>query len=118
MIDTELMDKIRFEAEQAAVDAADGYFREQMQGEDRGMCGFAWVTLFPEHKGNTRQGKDERKLFEALGASKDWTGKAWQIWNPANYPVQNIDTLEAGARACAEVLKQYGFNAVSQSRLD
>ena len=118
MIDTEKMEQIRLEAEDAAVKAADNFFREQMQGEDRGMCGFAWVTLLPEHKGNTRQGKAERKVFESLGTSKDWTGKAWQIWNPAKYPVQNIDTLEAGARAYAEVLKQYGFRAVSQSRLD
>ena len=118
MINTEWLDTVKLEAEQAAVDAADHFFKECMHGEDRGACGFAWVTLYPEHKGNTKLGKAERKVFEALGASKDWTGKAWQLWNPARYPVQNIDTLEAGARACAKVLKQHGFNAISQSRLD
>jgi hypothetical protein len=72
-----------------------------MGGEDRGACGFAWVTLWPEHKGNTKLGKAERRGFEALGARKDWTGKAWMVWNPSGYPVQNIDITSGhrGSRA-------------------
>ena len=112
------MEQIRIEMEQAAHDAADTFFKDSMGGIDRGCCGFAWVTIVPVHKGNTRLGKAERREFEALGASKDWTGKKWMLWNPANYPVQNIDTLEAGARAAAKVLTSHGFNAYAQSRLD
>lgn len=112
------MDEIRIEMEQAAHEAADTFFKDQMGGEDRGACGFAWVTIVPVHKGNTRLGKEERRELEALGASRDWTGKTWMIWNPANYPVQNIDTLEAGARAAAKVLKSHGFSAYARSRLD
>ena len=102
----------------AAYEASDVWFKEYLDGEDRGCCGFAWVTLWPEHKGNTKLGKAERRAFEALGASKDWTGKAWMIWNPSGYPVQNIDTLEVGARAAADVLRSHGYKATAHSRLD
>lgn len=102
----------------AAYDAAHEFITQHMDGKDRGFCGFAWVTLWPEHKGNTRLGKAERREFEALGANKDWTGKAWMIWNPSGYPVQNVDTLEAGARAAANVLKAHGYKATAGSRLD
>ncbi|MCP4493474.1 MAG: hypothetical protein GY820_40140, partial [Gammaproteobacteria bacterium] len=62
--------------------------------------------------------KAERRDYKALGAKPDWTGKTWMIWNPSGYPVQNIDTLEAGARAAAEVLKGSGITAYAASRLD
>lgn len=32
----------------------------QRTGGDNGACGFAWVTIYPEHKGNTKLGKAER----------------------------------------------------------
>ena len=115
---TPFLSVIKIEMQKVAYDASDKLLTDYFDGVDRGACGFAWVTLYPEHKGNTKLGKAERKVFEALGATKDWTGKAWQIWNPAKYPVQNIDTLEAGARACANVLQQHGFAALAQSRLD
>ena len=102
----------------AAFRAADTFFQTRMGGRDAGACGFAWVTVFPVHKGNTRDGKAERKILEQLGMRKDWTGKAYQLWNPAGYGCQNIDTLEAGADAAAQVLKGYGLKAYSGSRLD
>ena len=111
-------EQIKDEMKAAAYEAADVWFTEYMDGEDRGCCGFAWVTLWPEHKGNTRLGKAERRAFEALGASKDWTGKTWMIWNPSGYPVQNVDTLEVGARAAAYVLLSHGYKAIAHSRLD
>lgn len=114
MTHQQIKDKMHF----AAYDAAHKFITEHMDGKDWGACGFAWVTLWPEHKGNTKLGKAERREFEALGASKDWTGKAWMIWNPSGYPVQNIDTLEAGARAAADVLKAHGYKATAGSRLD
>lgn len=81
-------------------------------------CGFAWVTVFPQHKGNTKLGKGERSVLSAMGFRKDWTGKAYQLWNPAGYAGQSMDVKEAGARAYAEVLRQYGFNAYAESRAD
>jgi len=87
-------------------------------GGDNGACGFAWVTIYPEHKGNTKLGKAERRAFEALGATKDWTGKAWQIWKPGEVFVQSVHVLEAAADAAATVLKSYGLTAYGASRLD
>jgi len=87
-------------------------------GKDAFACGFAWTTIYPEHKGNTRAGKAERKLYEEMGFRKDWTGKAYEFWNPSQWPGQNIDVKEAGARAAAEVLRKYGFTAYAGSRLD
>jgi len=81
-------------------------------------CGFAWVTVYPEHKGNTKLGKGERRVLESMGFKKDWTGKAWQLWNPTGYHGQSMDVKEAGAQAYAEVLRQYGFKAYMGSRAD
>lgn len=106
------------EARTAAFTAADNFFQEKLGGVDQYACGFAWVTVYPENKGNTRLGKQERRVLESMGFRKDWTGKAWQMWNPSKYACQNIDTLEAGASAAAEVFKQYGFKAYAGSRLD
>ena len=112
------IEQIRTEVRAKAFAAADTYFKTVLGGVDRYACGFAWVTVYPEHKGNTRLGKAERKTLESLGLRKDWTGKAYELWNPAGYSVQNVDTLEAGARAAAAVLKGYGFRAFANSRLD
>lgn len=109
---------IRNEMIAAAKLAARAFFDDVMKGEDRGCCGFAWVKVYPEHKGNTAAGKEERRKFAALGFRKDYTGKTFELWNPASFPCQNIDTLEAGARAAANVLKNHGFKAVACSRLD
>ena len=87
-------------------------------GKDSYACGFAWVTIYPEHKGNTRDGRAERKLYEAMGFRKDWTGRAYEYWNPSKWPGQNVDVKEAGARAAADVLRKYGFAAYAGSRLD
>ena len=81
-------------------------------------CGFAWVTVYPEHKGNTKLGKGERRVLEGMGFRKDWTGKAWQLWNCTGYHGQSMDVKEAGAQAYAEVLRQYGFKAYMGSRAD
>jgi hypothetical protein len=51
------------------------------------------------------------------GLRKSYTG-SFQIWNPAEMGVQNIDTLEAGAEAAAKVFERYGFQAYAGSRLD
>jgi len=100
------------EAKQAAREAAEKYFQEKLGGVDQYSCGFAWVDIFGV-KGNTRLGK----ALKAAGIRKSYTG-SYQIWNPAEIGVQNIDTLEAGAEAAAKVFERYGFKAYAGSRLD
>ncbi len=112
------LNAVKTEFETAARDAAQKFFQERLGGRDQYACGFAWVNVVPKHKGNTRDGKAERKTLEALGFRKDWTGKEYQIWNPSNHNCQNVDTKEAGARAAAEVLRKHGFDAYAGSRLD
>lgn len=109
---------IRDEMIRAAKEASDNLFKKYGSTDMIGACGFAWVTVYPAAKGNTKAGRAERKILEGMGFRKDWTGKAYQIWNPSEYPGQNIDIKEAGANAAASVLKKYGFTAYSGSRLD
>jgi len=101
-----------------AFDAADKFEQQHFPNGGWGACGFAWVTVYPEHKGNTRAGRAERRVLEQLGFRKDWTGRAYELWNPSKYGTQNVDTLEAGAQAAAQLLQQYGFKAYAGSRLD
>ena len=106
------VDTIVAEAKSAAREAAERFFQEKLNGRDQYACGFAWVDIFGV-KGNTRLGK----AFKDAGVKKSHTG-AFQIWNPAEMYVQNVDTLEAGAEAAAQVFKKYGFTAYAGSRLD
>ena len=105
------------EAQEAAYEAADTFFKDKLGGRDQYACGFAWVNIYEHNgvklKGNTKMGR----AMKAAGIRQDYT-KAFQIWNPSGYPVQNVDTLEAGARAAADVFKKYGFTAYAGSRLD
>ena len=101
-----------------AFQAADAFEQQHFPNGGWGCCGFAWVTVYPEHKGNTKLGKAERATLKSLGFDKDWTGKAYQMWNPSRYATQNVDTLEAGARAAADLLKAHGYKAYAGSRLD
>ena len=100
------------EAKEAAYEAADNFFRTKLGGRDQYACGFAWVNIHGV-KGNTRLGK----MLKQAGVRQDYT-KAFQIWNPSNLHVQNVDTLEAGAEAAAKVFEKYGFTAYAGSRLD
>ncbi len=100
------------EAKQAARVAAEKFFQEKLGGRDQYACGFAWVNIH-KVKGNTKLGK----MFKAAGVRQDYT-KTFQIWNPADMGVQNVDTLEAGAEAAAKVFENHGFTAYAGSRLD
>jgi len=100
------------EARHEAYLAADRFFKEKLGGVDKYSCGFAWVDIYGI-KGNTRLGR----AFKAAGVRKSYTG-SYQIWNPSEMAVQNIDTLEAGAEAAARVFERYGFKAYAGSRLD
>ena len=109
--------------EQAATTAQD-FVREWTRNTggnaygEPAYCGFAWVTVYPKHKGNTRDGRAERKIYEAMGFRKDWTGKAYEFWNPSGWHGQSMDVKEAGARAAAAVLRKYGYTAYAGSRAD
>ena len=105
------------EAQEAAYTAADDFENRYFPDGGWGACGFAWVNIYRHNdkpiKGNTKMGR----ALKAAGVRQDWT-RAFQIWNPSKYPTQNVDTLEAGARAAAAVLQRYGFTAYAGSRLD
>lgn len=104
------------EAKSKAHAAADKYETEVMQGR-WGACGFAWVRLYSFNgknlDGRSRIAKDLAKF----GIRKAYGG-GFELWNPSGYPTQNVDTLEAGARAAADVFRAAGFEAYAGSRLD
>jgi len=106
------VESIVAEAKSAAHKAAMEFFSDKLGGRDQFACGFAWVNIYGI-KGNTKMGK----VLKAAGVKQDYT-KAFSIWNPSGMFVQNVDTLEAGAQAAAEVFKRYGFEAYAGSRLD
>ena len=62
--------QVRLEAFSAAVVATQKYIDEVLKGEDAYTCGFAWVKVKPKHKGNTKEGRQERKIFAALDLQK------------------------------------------------
>lgn len=105
------------EAQDAAYAAADAFENKYFPDGGWGACGFAWTNIYEHNgkklKGNTKLGR----ALKQAGIDQDWT-RTFSIWNPSKYPTQNIDTLEAGARAAADVLKRYGFTAYAGSRLD
>jgi hypothetical protein len=82
-----------------------------------GVCGFAWINVYPEFKGNTKLGKEERKVLEAAGFSKDWeNNKRFYLWvRDFNQSLQKKETY---ARAFAKVVSENGVTASSMSRID
>ena len=109
--------KIIDEAKAVAYMEADAYENKYFADGGWGACGFAWVDIFRFNdkpiKGNTKMGR----ALKAAGIEQNWQ-RTFSIWNPSKYPTQNIDTLEAGARAAAKVLERYGFTEYAGSRLD
>ena len=81
-----------------------------------GVCGFAWVDVYPVNKGNTRAGKEERKILESEGFRKNDYEKSYQLWISAFN--QSMQKKETYARAYAEVLRANGLKAYSGSRMD
>jgi hypothetical protein len=111
-VTAEMIPEIVREAQEAAFQASDKYFKTVLGGRDQMACGFAWVSIYGV-KGNTRIGK----ALAAQGVRKAYDG-GLQLWNPSKYGCQNVDTLERGAVAAADVFKKYGFTAYAGSRLD
>jgi hypothetical protein len=81
-----------------------------------GVCGFAWVDVYPVNKGNTRAGKEERKILENFGFRKNDYEKSYQLW--ISEFDQSMQKKETYARAFAEVLRANGIKAYSGSRMD
>lgn len=81
-----------------------------------GVCGFAWIQVYPSFKGNTVLGKQERKVLEALGFRKNDYEKCYQK-SVSDYN-QSMQKKEAYATAFAKVLRDAGLKAYSSSRLD
>lgn len=108
---------IILEAEIAAYNAAKTFFNDVLGGQDKYACGFAWVNLYEFNDqritGNTKTGR----ILKKAGIGQNYN-RTFQLWNPSRFPCQNVDTLEAGAKAAAEVFKKYGFKAYAGSRLD
>ena len=105
------------EAKTEAATAAQAFENKYFPDGGWGPCGFAWVDIYKHNdvplKGNTKMGR----AMKAAGVEQNWQ-RTFSIWNPSKYPTQNIDTLEAGARAAAQVFRKYGFTAYAGSRLD
>lgn len=110
--------EIKAEFLKVSQEAGQAFLDTYLQGQDLGMCGFAWVNVYPKYKGSTKEGKAERITLRGLGFELDWTGKVFSYWNPSGLPCQNVDAKEAGARAGAEYLRKLGFKAYPGSRLD
>ena len=109
---------IRKEAQALAHKAGKDWLDKWYGGQDSGACGFAWVNIRPANKGNTKAGKEERKVLRAMGFELDWTGKEFQWWNPSGLGCQNVDALHQGASAAAKYLREQGFSAYAGMRLD
>jgi hypothetical protein len=109
----EQINQIVAEAQSAARAASDKFFQEKLGGRDQYACGFAWTNIY-DVKASTKLGK----MLQAAGVRKNTYERAFQLWNPSGHRAQNVDTLEAGARAAADVFKKYGFKAYAGSRLD
>lgn len=113
MFTADQLEDILLEAQQAARNASAQHIIAHGEGA---MCGFAWVTLsrFQGKKitGNTKLGR----MLKQVGVRQDYTRafSQWCNW----YGGQSIDVKESGARAYAEVLREYGFEAYAGSRLD
>ena len=81
-----------------------------------GCCGFAWVNIRPA----SRAGKNDCPIVKwmrenKIGSYSDYD-KAWNIWvGEFNQSMQKKETY---ADAVAEVLRTYGINASSNSRMD
>ena len=112
------IEQIKTDMNAAAATAAQAFLDQHYGGQDHGACGFAWLTIYPEHDGRTAKGKAERKAFAQLGAESHWIKGLYMIWNPSKIGAQNVDCKEAGAWAAVKVLKEAGIKAACGSRLD
>ena len=117
-IDTTMLAAADKSATEAATIAGNDYLDTHFGGKDGGCCGFAWVAYWPKNKGNTKLGKQERRMMESIGFSKSYNN-SWEKWGPGRVPCQNIDAKYAAAKAYAKVLAALtGVTVNPQNRVD
>jgi hypothetical protein len=80
-----------------------------------GACGFAWINVYKYEGKTIRVNSKIGKELKMNGFRKSYNG-AWQYW--VSDGGQSVSRKEAYANAFANVLKQYGFEAYADSRLD
>ena len=94
------------------------YLAKELNGKDAYPCGFAWVNIYSYRGKKIRANSWLGKALAELGARKSDYEKCFKIWDPSKSMLQNIDAKYAGARAAADVLKRYGFEAYAGERMD
>jgi hypothetical protein len=105
------------EAKAAAYKAANDHFQIKLGGRDQYACGFAATRIYG-YRGKPLRGNSKiGKALKAAGVDQNYH-RVFEIWNPSKFPAQNVDVLEAGARAAARVFESHGFEAAAWSRLD
>ena len=82
-----------------------------------GVCGFAWISIYPEFKGNTRLGKQERAVLEEFEFEQDYSNKAKYTRWVSDFG-QSLERKTAYANAAAAVFASAGIRAFGQSRID
>ena len=82
---------------------------------DHDCCGFAWVII-DEFNGKKIDGR--QKIAKQLYELECITRKELRVWNPSKSQTQSLSALEAGARAFAKHLNDFGFHAYMDSRVD
>ncbi len=110
-------------AAHAAASAAQEGMVENMNALD---CGFAWVTVDGTDPLARFCRKERKRLMEIGGASTREAHQygdkgyptGWRFWCPGGAPVQAVGIHEAGAKAFALKLAEYGIRADWSSRLD
>ncbi len=113
---------ILLKAEGAALAAVTRIESEEGRG---GLdCGFAWVQVTPARGPFINWCKAQIKALGGPNAagvriygSKHWES-GWLFWSPGRHAGQSVHIHLAGARAFAEVLREYGITARAYSRLD
>lgn len=108
----EILVKAQIAAEKAAKEENDLLGPEQQRGLD---CGFAWVVIKPA------RGKFVNYLKKLnFGETRNYGGGGFQIWYSKlhSIPTQSVSVHQAATREFARVLREYGINAHSGSRLD
>jgi hypothetical protein len=94
--------------------AWDAAARENYCGSETGWAGSAVVAITPRHKGNTRLGKRERAALTALGATYASSARAFWLSAPSgtcSVQTKCAEVWEEAAKAGADVLRKYGFDA-------
>ena len=91
------------------------YFKDTHTGQTYdsadGACGFAHVNISPA------RGKFVNYLKKLKKGHKSYYG-GWDYWVSSQELGQSITRKEAYAKAFANVLKEWGINAMMMSRLD